>query len=217
MRIALSKQLALTLTVMALGQMQVSCAKYAFEGVPAVGVATKNSDAEPDVAPRPQTPSDPSAPGACNYPVYPSEIASRGACTPTIDGTGQGNLFSLRMYNASNLTHAEHVLQPQGLSGSRYITYQNVIIADNRAPNSIDLRLESYEPVEWRIQGNTRAVRSVRVNGYHCASVTGVLASLVTISTYEQGRLPDPAESATLNQSVYVYDGSCFADRAFRL
>lgn len=164
----------------------------------------------------PPAPPAPSFTPSCNYPEF-SGTATGSECHPTSSydlsglsstSVSEGSSYQFIMYNASNSTH--------GASGERYITYQNVAIAPGHAPNSVDLVLYSYEPVRWQIIGDTNAVRSVFVKGYHCAIVTGVDSSKVSINTYEQGAngLVLPL-SINLVSTVNTYEGACQPGRAF--
>ncbi len=154
--------------------------------------------------------------GYADYQAAPA-IVSGGQCaafgrvatTASRATVNSGNKYQFSMYNASSQTHSVSF---------RQITYQSIEVSARHNPNSVDLVLYSYEPVRWVIRGNTAAVRSVHVSGYHCAVVAGVPARLVSISTTEQGASANAATlqiSNRLAKNEQVYDGSCKPDRTF--
>lgn len=152
---------------------------------------------------------------SCNYAEFTGNVSSGGECTATdaVNAVVSQNLVSggvryeFAMYNASSSTSDFY---------NRYITYQKVQISAGLGANSVDLVLSSYEPVRWEFTGNTAAIRSVHIRGYHCATYTGVNPALVSISTYEQG---DSANVRTLPLSLNIsastsaYEGSCLPNR----
>ena len=174
----------------------------------------------PSDAPAADT-SPPESAGQCDYPQYTGALNSPAAseCHSTSrpaaassDRRNDGGTFILSMYNASNLSHG---LTP---APNRAITFQKVAIAAGLAENSVDLVLYSYEPVRWEIYGNTAAVRSVHVRGYHCALVEGVAAAKVSIATYEQGTSDNAGRlplSLNILKDESVYEGSCLANQTF--
>lgn len=165
---------------------------------------------------------DDSIVGICNYPQYsgPLNSPSESEChstrrpDPRSPNRLDGATYIISMYNASNLSHG---LIPTTF---REIVTQKVNIAATLGDNSVDLVLYSYEPVHWRIEGQTGAVRSVHVRGYHCATVAGVDSSIVSIDTYDQGKSPN-ADALPLSNNIAldtsIYEGSCVAGNRFEI
>jgi hypothetical protein len=159
---------------------------------------------------------------ACNYSLYSHAIPQGNECHPTdayavlrpgisprSNQVDSGVRFEFAMYNVSNVTHS---------TAFRTIAAQNVFVGNNLPDNSVDLVLSSYEPVEWNVIGNVRAVRSVHVSGYHCAQVRGVPQSIVELSTFEQGDFLNPQLplARRLGATTNVYEGSCLQNQTFR-
>ncbi len=206
----------------------IACSPTEFSGQkvdqPSNALSSKNPDVpglddRVDVPPNQPAP-DPGAGGLlCNYPLYNgpynsparSECHSRAYSSAPAAGTSvdTGQTIRFRMYNASNLSHG---LVP---SSHRFLATQKISLAPGLAAASVDLVLSSYEPVIWQMIGNTAAVRSVHVDGYHCAKVEGVDASRVRIQTYEQGVI-EPSSPLPLSRIIALdqsfYEGSCLAD-----
>lgn len=189
---------------------------------PAPDVAYDDSDDDDDVI-------DDDLGGICSYKKFPlpygkcTDQNENGEFKNTSYDSSKAELYIFAMYNSTNLSHAKHVLAPQGIPGDRYSTEMNVVVA----PGSKDviLVLSAYEPTHWKISGVVSRVKKVILRGYHCQTAEGVSASLIEKSDYDTHktssyfeRLPDARDhaikyekdfNASLVRAQYVYSGTC--------
>lgn len=181
-----------------------------------------------EVPDAPQEPVVGSSGQMCGFPVFPKSIQRRcseaGPSEQKLAAVeGRAEVYSFAMYNTTNLSHATHVLAPQGLSGDRYSTTMNVAIP--AGTNDVILILSAYEPTEWNIIGSVERVKKVILLGYHCATAVGVSSSIVENNAHgdylenlgaavSRGATIAAQNNGMLVKAQYTYEGTC-VDQTF--